>query len=586
MSTKLVTNYLNLHNAKQFRESISETANSIYYVFAGRHLQYTGGDATIDDIVNTNDTVNIDPYKLMVFGKKVSNSDVKVMVPRYNWTTNTVFTAYRGNTDISACNYFAVVNAASSFHVYKVLDNNGGAASTVEPDFNDTGADDEYYSTSDGYVWKYMYTIDSSTFAKFATDDFIPVVPNANVSGNAVSGAIEVIVVSSPGSNYNTFLSNTFISSDLTIGGDPTLYAVANNASSSNDFYNDSLLYISGGTGIGQIRKIVDYVVIGSQKRVTLASAFTTAPDVTSVYEITPSVLIVGDGTGAVARALVNTSSSNTISEIEIIQRGSGYTFATTTVIGNTGGVSNAASIFAVLGPKGGHGKDAEIELGGKNLGISITFANSESNTIPVVNDYRTIGLIKDPLYANVELTIATPTGVFSDNEVITQTDSNATGIVTDSTQTTISVTNVAGIFVTNKTVTGATSGATANAISFVINGIVKDFNTFDNRHKYTYTSGTGTFVEDEQVYQVDVATANAYYHSNDANYYYLTDLRGVLNTGNTIIGQNSNATANLSSRLPPDIVQGSGEVLYIENVDPIDRSSSQSESIKLILKF
>ena len=92
--------------------------------------------------------------------------------------------------------------------------------------------------------------------------------------------------------------------------------------------------------------------------------------------------------------------------------------------------------------------------------------------------------------------------------------------------------------------------------------------------------------MEDEQVYQVDVATANAYYHSNDANYYYLTDLRGVLNTGNTIIGQNSNATANISSRLPPDIVQGSGEVLYIENVDPIDRSSSQSESIKLILKF
>ena len=61
MSTKLVTNYLNLHNAKQFRESISETANSIYYVFAGRHLQYNGGDATIDDIVNTNDT----PFQIL-----------------------------------------------------------------------------------------------------------------------------------------------------------------------------------------------------------------------------------------------------------------------------------------------------------------------------------------------------------------------------------------------------------------------------------------------------------------------------------------------------------------------------------------
>lgn len=586
MSTQLVTNYLNLHNAKQFRESISETANSIYYVFAGRHVEYSGGDDSIDTIVNTNDAVNIDPYKQMVFGKKVANSDVKIMIPRYNWISNTVYTAYRSNTDLTACNYYAVVNAVSSFHVFKVLDNNGGVASTVEPDFNNTGADDEYYSTADGYVWKYMYTIDSSTFSKFATDDYIPVVPNANVTGNAVSGAVEVIVVESGGSNYNTYLSNTFIASDLTIGGDPTQYAIANNASSSNDFYNDSYLYITSGTGIGQIRKIVDYTVIGSQKKVTLASGFNTTPDVTSVYEITPSVLVVGDGTGAIARALVNTNSSNTISSIEIIERGSGYTYATTTILGNTGGVSNAASIYAVLGPKGGHGKDPEIELGGKYLGVSVTFANNESNTIPVSNDYRTIGLLKDPYFANVTLTIATQTGVFADNEVVTQANSNATGIVSDSTTSTISLSNVTGIFVTDQIVTGATSGATANAVSYVINGEAKNFNTFDNRHKYTYTTGTGTFNEDEQVFQLDVYTANAYYHSNDANYYYLTDLRGVINTGNTITGVNSNATVTLSSYLPPDIVEGSGEVLYIENVDPIERSNSQSESIKLILKF
>jgi len=586
MSTNLVTNYLNLHNAKQFRESISETANSIYYVFAGRHTPYVGGDETIPDLVNTNDTVNIDPYKLMVFGKKVSNSDVKVMIPRYNWVSNTVYTAYSGNTNITACSYYAVVNAVSSFHVFKVLGNNKGVPSTISPNINDTGADDEFYSTADGYVWKYMYTINSSDFSKFATDDYIPVVPSANVSGNAVSGAIDVISISYAGSNYNTYLSNTFISSDLTIGGDPTIYTIANTAVASNGFYNDSLIYIKGGTGLGQIRKIIDYAIIGTQKKITLDTAFTTAPDITSVYEITPSVLISGDGSGAVARALVNTSSSNSISGIEIIERGSGYTFANTTVLGNTSGVSNAASVYVVLGPKGGHGKDAEIELGGKYLGISVTFDNSESGTIPIANDYRTIGLLKDPLFANVTLTIATPTGVFTDNEVVTQTDSNATGIVKESTTTTVSVSNVTGIFVTNKIITGSTSGATANAISYVINDQVKDFNTFDNRQRYTYTAGSGSFVEDEKVYQLDVAVANAYYHSNDANYYYLTDLRGTINTGNTLIGVNSGASVQLNSRLPSDIVEGSGEVLYIENVDPIDRASSQSESIKLILKF
>ena len=586
MSTNLVTNYLNLHNAKQFRESISETANSIYYVFAGRHITYPGGDDAIPDIVNTNESINIDPYKQMVFGKKVSNNDVRIMIPRYDWISNTVYTAYSGNTNIAACNFYAVVNAVSSFHVFKVLDNKNDSPSTIQPNFNDTAADDEFYATSDGYVWKYMYTIDNTNFSKFATDQYIPVIPNANVTGNAVSGAIDVILVDYAGSNYNTYLSNTFISSDLTIGGDPTIYTIANTASSSNDFYNGSYIYIKGGSGFGQIRKIVNYSVIGTQKKITLDSSFDIAPDVTSQYEITPSVLVEGDGTGAIARALVNTSSSNSISGIEIVNRGSGYTYATTTVIGNTGGVTNTASVYAVLGPKGGHGKDAEAELGGKYLGVSVTFANSESGTIPVSNDYRTVGLLKDPLFANVTLTIATPTGVFTDNEIITQTDSNATGVVADSTTTTVSVSNVTGIFVTNKLITGLTSGATANAISYVINGETKDFNTFDNRQRYTYSSGSGTFNEDEKVYQLDVAVANAYYHSNDANYYYLTDLRGVINTGNTLIGVNSGATVTLSSHLPSDIVEGSGEVLYIENVDPIERSASQSESIKLILKF
>ena len=297
-------------------------------------------------------------------------------------------------------------------------------------------------------------------------------------------------------------------------------------------------------------------------------------------------MLIEGDGSGAVARALVNTSSSNSIYKVEIVERGSGYSYATASVIGNTGGVSNAATLQAVLGPKGGHGKDPEIELGGKYLGISVTFANSESNTIPVTNDYRTIGLLKDPLFANVTLTIATPTGVFVDNETVIQANSNASGVITESTPSTVSLSNVAGIFITDQIITGSTSGASANAISYVINGEAKNFNTFDNRHRYTYSSGTGSFVTDEKIYQLDVAIANAYYHSNDANYYYLTDLRGVINSGNTITGVNSNATAILSTHIIPDIVEGSGEVLYIENVDPIERSASQSESIKLILKF
>lgn len=582
----LLTNYFNLHNAKQFRESISETANSIYYVFAGRSNPYSSGDDSIPTIDNTNFNVNIDPYKQIVFGKKVSNTDVKIMVPRYNWVSNTVYTPYRSNSNLDTSNFYAVVNSVSNFYVFKVLDNNNGSPSTIKPDFNETGADDEFYSTSDGYVWKYMYTIDRSTFEKFATEDYIPVVPNANVTGNAVSGSIDVILVTFAGSSYNTYLSNTFISTDITVGGNNLIYNIANNASSDNDFYNGSFIYIKDGTGLGQVRKILNYNVSGSTKTITIDSSFTTAPDITSVYEITPSVSIVGDGTGAKARAIVNTSSSNTISKVEIIEKGSGYTFASASVVGNTGGISNLATLSVVLGPKNGHGSDPEYELGGKYLGISVTFANNESGTIPIQNDFRTIGLLKDPYFSNVVLTIATSTGIFSDNETIVQANSNATGVVVDTSTSTITVTNVTGIFITDNIVTGSTSGATANVISFTINGETKTFNTFDNRYKYTFTPVSGTFQEDEQVYQLDTATANAYFHSNTSTNLYLVNKQGTLNISNTITGVNSSAVATLNASWPPDIVEGSGEVLYIENIDPTDRDENQSETIKIILKF
>lgn len=586
-NTQLISEYFRLHNVKQFRESISETANSVYYVFAGRHVAYVGGDGTLPNLVNSVDQIDHETYRDMVFGKRAATTDVKASVPRYNWTTGTTYSAFRSDEDLDGEQFFVVVNEGANYRFFKCLDNNGNTPSTVQPNFADTSAAAEYYATSDGYQWKYMCSVDATTFAKFATPNWAPVVPDTNVSGNAVSGAIDVIVVSTRGSHYNTYLANTFLSADLRVGGDPTKYNLANNASAANSFYTGSFIYITGGTGVGQGKQIVDYVVVGSSKLITVASAFDTPLDVTSAYEVTPSVSISGDGSGAIARAIVNTSQANAISRIQMIERGSGYTFSTANVVGNTGGISNAAVLVVVSGPKGGHGADVEAELGATALSVSVTFANNESNTIPVTNDYRQIGLIKDPLYANVIYTVSSPVGRFNIGETVSQNTSGATGVVTawDSIST-LSLTNVSGIFVTSNLVTGGTSGAVANLQSFTINGVTKTFNTFDQRNKYTYTPISGVFVQDEAVYQTDVQLANAIFHSNNSSFLYLTNVKGTLNMGNTIVGQNSGATANLLVSTPGDIVIGSGEVIYMENINPITRSGSQSEAIKFVLQF
>lgn len=591
MSTQLITNYFRLHNAKQFQESVSETANSVYYVFAGQHITYPNGDVNVPDITNSVDNTLYNSYQEMVFGKRVGPSDVAIMAPRYDWTSNTQYAAYRSNTNINDTPFYVGVNSGSAYDVFKCLDNNSNAFSVVPPDITHTAPNDEYYSTSDGYVWKYMYSVDSTTFTKFATDTYIPVIANGHVTGNAVSGAIDVILIDYRGSNYNTFLSNTFISTDLRVGGDPTKYNIANNSVASNNFYVNSYLYLTGGTGLGQGSRITDYVVVGTTKTITLANAFIISPDVSTVYEITPFVYITGDGHDAAARATVDRSVANTINGVEIISRGYGYTYATATVQGNTGGVSNTAVLTVIKGPKHGHGFNPEYELGGRALGMSVTFANTETGTIPTSNDYRSVGIIKDPLFSVVTLTVGSPTGGFTIGETITQSNTGAQGIVTswDSINQLVLL-SVNGIISTGNTsvnrVIGSTSGSTASVVSYQINGQTKNFNTFDQRTRFTYTPINGVFTSDEQIYQTDVSLANGIFHSNTSSNVYLTHIQGTLNTGNTIIGQSSGATANLVYAFPPDLVVGSGEVLYYENENPITRSASQSETVKIILQF
>ena len=124
MAKSVVTHNLSLHNARQFIESLSEAANSVYYVFAARNLEYPDGDSIIPQPIDDNEDIHYDIYDHMIFGKRVGADDVALMVPRHNWTTGTIYAKYRDDQYMFDKKFFTVVDEGSYFHVYKCLDNN------------------------------------------------------------------------------------------------------------------------------------------------------------------------------------------------------------------------------------------------------------------------------------------------------------------------------------------------------------------------------------------------------------------------------------------------------------------------------
>ena len=219
----IITNKFRLHNASNFVESFSESSPNLYYLAICRpqafatstagdsRTQYEGTDASpLTPVDSVSDEFYV--FDDVIAAKKIASTDVSRVVPRRNWTTGTVYDYYRhdygqyikgsssslvtadsGATQLFDATFYVL---SSDNNVYKVLDNNGGAASTVEP----TGTSTSVLSTGDGYKWKYMYTLTASEQVNFLSTDFMHVSTDSTVSAAATDGAIDIVKIKTAGS--------------------------------------------------------------------------------------------------------------------------------------------------------------------------------------------------------------------------------------------------------------------------------------------------------------------------------------------------------------------------------------------------
>jgi hypothetical protein len=226
----IITNKFRLNNAEQFHESFSEPANNIYYLGIGRPQAWgtstradgrTDYEGTDSNPTTPGDTVvnEFYTYDDLIAAKRITGSDISFVIPRRNWTSGTVYDIYRHDygeyvTGSTSTRVTSTSGATTLFdstfyiltsdrNVYKCLDNNNGATVSDEP----TGVSTTAITTTDGYKWKFMYTLSAAQQSNFLSTDFMAINTNTNagtdqlnVISSAVNGALDIIKIKSAGS--------------------------------------------------------------------------------------------------------------------------------------------------------------------------------------------------------------------------------------------------------------------------------------------------------------------------------------------------------------------------------------------------
>jgi len=236
-----------------------------------------------------------------------------------------------------------------------------------------------------------------------------------------------------------------------------------------------------------------------------------------------PNVIITGDGTGAAATATMN-SAGTAVESITVTAKGDHYTVADITFS------AGDAAARAVIAPLNGHGTDPVAELGGFYIAVNAQLDGAVDGDITVNNDFRQIVIIKNPL---------TNAGAILDAD-------SAKGLkylqMTGSS-------DLSG-YTIDQVITGGTSGAKAYLV------------------------------------EIDDSLERMYYYQNDKTGF------GVFQNSENITGSYPTSTGTPQSTdastavNPAEYNKTTGQVIFLENRNPINRSASQIEDIKCIIEF
>ena len=199
----IVSKQIRVNNAGNF---LADVGTDSTYLYIGRSQQWPSSDTAIATPVDTvADKNNV--HQNMIALKKVAQSDVSHCITRYNWLSGTTYIAYDDQlSSLGSSQYYVITD---ELNIYKCLQA-GAGASVVKPTGQTVNAANAV--ESDGYVWKFMYTLSGTQATKFLTNSFVPVniLPTDDgslqfdVQTGAQNGSIHRVLVTAGGSGYTS----------------------------------------------------------------------------------------------------------------------------------------------------------------------------------------------------------------------------------------------------------------------------------------------------------------------------------------------------------------------------------------------
>jgi len=352
-----------------------------YFMFYGG-CKPRADENVIPPVLDTIEYENSVKREIM-FYNYILPSDVSLMIPRYNWTSGTVYQQYEDDIDIlSGKKFYVILLEDDELRVYMCLSNNSGAASTYPP----SGTSTQEIQTSDGYVWKFMYSL-TEPMEKFITEQFIPIVEinsvsfsderalALNVKLDSVAGFIEKLTIDSTSPVY-TDLVNSSLQGTHTVSTTDNLtftMSLKSDMATSNNYYNNNyIVYFD----TGKVGTIKTYTISGNTATIELCEIYPSTDteqgliNTGDVVSILPKVNIVGNGYGAV---VVPIFENNRLVDFNILDGGTNYNYANAYLM-----AGDDISVSVVIPPDGGYGFDLFDQFKPKHLMIKKEFKYSQ----------------------------------------------------------------------------------------------------------------------------------------------------------------------------------------------------------------